>query len=93
MSINKLVAMIAPPKTPLDNEGDWRPAEIVVGAEFPPDFQELVTRCSYGKTSPASWLGMRWIGSRNWRGRKNRSRRRSESSRRAAVKRRSQGNC
>src|SRR5690242_11570565 len=48
MSITKLVAMITPPKSPLDSEGNWRAAEIVVGAEFPSDFQQLISRYGSG---------------------------------------------
>jgi hypothetical protein len=43
MSIKQLVALIAPPTAPVDNEGNWRAAEIVVGAEYPADFRDLIT--------------------------------------------------
>jgi hypothetical protein len=43
MSIKQLLALIAPPKTPLDNEGNWHAAEMIVGTEFPPDFRKLIT--------------------------------------------------
>lgn len=48
MPIKQLVALIAPPKKPLDSEGNWRAAEVVVGAAFPPDFRELITRYGTG---------------------------------------------
>lgn len=48
MPIKKLTALIAPPKAPLDADGDWRAAEIVVGAQYPADFRELITRYGTG---------------------------------------------
>jgi hypothetical protein len=48
MSLKKLVAVIPPPKKPLDCEGNWRAAEIVAGAQFPPDFRDLIGRYGTG---------------------------------------------
>jgi len=48
MPIKQLAALIAAPKKPLDHEGNWRAAEIVVGAEFPPDFRDLITHYGTG---------------------------------------------
>ena len=48
MSIKQLVALIAPPLNPVDNEGNWRAAEIIVGIEFPPDFRDLIARYGSG---------------------------------------------
>jgi hypothetical protein len=48
MSLKKLVAVIPPPKKPLDCEGNWRGAEIVARAQFPPDFRDLIGRYGTG---------------------------------------------
>ncbi|HKB40173.1 MAG TPA: SMI1/KNR4 family protein [Gemmataceae bacterium] len=48
MPIKQLLALIAPPARPVDNEGNWQAAEIVVGAEYPPDFRDLITRYGTG---------------------------------------------
>ncbi len=49
MSVKKLVAVIAPPESPRDAEGNWRAAEIVAGTEFPPDFRDLIGRYGSGE--------------------------------------------
>jgi hypothetical protein len=48
MPIRELLSVIAPPKKPLDNLGDWDAAEKIVGAAFPPDFRELIARYGSG---------------------------------------------
>src|SRR6516225_928951 len=48
MPIKQLAALIAPPKIPLDNEGNWRAAEVVIGASFPSDFLDLIIRYGTG---------------------------------------------
>jgi hypothetical protein len=46
MPIKQLVARITPPQVPVDGEGDWYAAEIIVGVKFPPDFRDLIS--AYG---------------------------------------------
>jgi hypothetical protein len=48
MPIKQLIALIAPPTAPVDNEGNWRAAEIVVGADYPAEFRDLITRYGTG---------------------------------------------
>jgi len=48
MAIKQLVKVIPPPKAPLDNEGNWHAAEIIVGTKFPPDFRDLIGRYGSG---------------------------------------------
>lgn len=49
MPIKQLLALIPPPAAPVDNEGNWRAAEIVVGVEYPEVFRELITRYGTGR--------------------------------------------
>lgn len=49
MPIEELVAVVPPPKKPLDNEGDWESAAFLVGADFPPDFRDLIARYGSGR--------------------------------------------
>jgi len=46
MAIKQLAALITPPASPLDCEGNWYAAEIVVGATYPADFRALIA--AYG---------------------------------------------
>src|SRR5262245_10120505 len=48
MPIKQLVALIAPPKNPVDNSWSWDGAEIVVGAQFPQDFRDLIGQYGSG---------------------------------------------
>lgn len=48
MSVKKLLALIAPPESPLDAVGNWNAAEIVAGTEFPADFRGLIERYGTG---------------------------------------------
>jgi hypothetical protein len=48
MPITQLLTLIPPPAAPVDNEGNWRATEIVVGTDYPGDFRELITRYGTG---------------------------------------------
>jgi hypothetical protein len=49
MPIEELVAAVTPPKKPLDNLGEWESATALVEIDFPPDFQELISRYGGGE--------------------------------------------
>ncbi|HYH68605.1 MAG TPA: SMI1/KNR4 family protein [Urbifossiella sp.] len=69
MPIKHLLALIAPPPTPVSNEGDWGAAEIVVGAKYPTDFRDLIGRYGSGAFfqghltvyNPLTLEGLAWI--------------------------------
>jgi hypothetical protein len=69
MPIKQLLSLIAPPTVPLDNDGNWRAAEIIVGAKYPADFRELIGRYGSGAFfqghltvhNPLTLEGLAWI--------------------------------
>jgi hypothetical protein len=48
MSIKQLTSLIPPPKSALDNQGNWRSAEIILGIGYPITFQDLISRYGSG---------------------------------------------
>lgn len=49
MAITELVTIVPPPKAPIDAEGDWVSAEVVVGTLYPTDFKQLIARYGSGR--------------------------------------------
>lgn len=48
MALRDLIRLVPPPDHPIDTEGSWRAAELIIGSEFPPDFQELIAHYGSG---------------------------------------------
>lgn len=49
MPIKELLALVPPPKDPLDTHGDWSAVEVVVDLMYPSDFKELIARYGSGR--------------------------------------------
>jgi hypothetical protein len=49
MPIKELLALVRPPKDPIDTQGDWGSVEIVVETVYPSDFKELISRYGSGR--------------------------------------------
>lgn len=49
MPIKELVALVLPPVDPIDVDGDWSAAEVVVGAQYPTDLKQLIARYGSGR--------------------------------------------
>lgn len=48
MAIEQLIALIRPPRGPIDGDGDWTVAETQFGVQFPADFKEMTRRYGTG---------------------------------------------
>src|SRR4051812_40684149 len=49
MAVQDLVALIPPPESPIDADGEWGVAEAEFGVRFPNDFRALIRRYGTGE--------------------------------------------